>query len=55
MDVRNMYITGMNFDGDTTLQPVIDVLTDVAKTSYVEGWNSHAQLANLIKSLFFDY
>jgi hypothetical protein len=39
----------MNFNGGSTFEPPIDVLTQVAEQTYLDGWNPHAQYANLVK------
>jgi hypothetical protein len=44
----------MNFNGgNNTFQSPIDVLTEIAKETYLDGWNPHAQYANLVKCKFF--
>jgi hypothetical protein len=55
-NVSNLYITEINFNGDTTnLRPPIDVLSEIGKDTYLEGWNPHAHLAKLFQCLFNVY
>jgi hypothetical protein len=48
-NLNNKYITGLDYNGGSSFQSPVDVLSELAAKIFPVGWNPHGQYASLVK------